>query len=236
MNILQSLSERNMYAGSARIIALIIFASFLSQTLFAESNPTVSSQSQKEMNPSSAAPVESPLTKSSCEKTPLQCSSPCQTALSAESRAAKLEKSSKEAGVKAEKASQSAVSIEKKVNKKLQKINMPTNASNSGSVSPRATSVLKLVAIVPRLFVSRDANARARQDEKEAVKYSVNPPPIYPSKEATELLMKSQMAAKSAEESRKAAADAKMEADQARAYADRMRQSYTSCLSGNESQ
>jgi hypothetical protein len=86
------------------------------------------------------------------------------------------------------------------------------------------------------LFVSNEARARSRNEEKEAEKYGVNPSPNSPSNEAAELLMKSQMASKSAEESRKVAANSKMEADQARAYADSMRQSYKSCLSGMESQ
>jgi hypothetical protein len=234
MNNFQSLSERIIHAGSAGIILLIFFVSFLNQTVFAESNPTTSSNSQKGMKPSSAAPPESPLTKSSCEKSPMQCSSLCQTALSAESQAAKLEKSSKKARANADKAAQRAVSIEEKTNRKLQKMNMPKNTSSSGSVSPQSKSFWKLVAIVPRLFVSNETNARARKEEKEAEKYGVNPSPNYPSKEAAELLIKSQMASKSAEESRKVAADAKMEADQARAYADSMRQSYKSCLSESQ--
>jgi hypothetical protein len=237
MNNFQSLSERIIHAGSAGIILLIFFVSFFNQTIFAESNQMTSSNSQKEMKPSSAAPPESPLTKSSCEKTPMQCSSLCQTALSAESGAVKLEKSSKEARAKADKATQRAVSIEEKTNRKLQKMNTPKNASSSGSVSPKSKSFWKLVTIVPRLFTSSEANARSREEEKEAEKYGVNSSPNYPSKEgALELLMKSQMASKSAEESRKVAADAKMKADQARAYADSMRQSYKSCLSGMESQ
>jgi hypothetical protein len=40
----------------------------------------------------------------------------------------------------------------------------------------------------------------------------------------------------SAEEARRFAANAKIEADQARTYADTMRQSYQSCLSGMKSQ
>ena len=188
------------------------------------------------MKPASAAPPESPLTKSSCEKSPMQCSSLCQTALSAESQAAKLEKSSKEARANADKAAQRAVSIEEKTSRKLQKMGMSTNAGSSGSLSSQSKSVWKLVAIVPRLFASNEAKARSREEEKEAKKYGVNPPPDYSSQEAAELLMKSQTASKSAEESQKVAADAKMEADQARAYADSMRQSYKSCLSGMESQ
>ena len=236
MNNFKSLSERIIHAGSAGIILLILFASILDQTSFAESNPPTSNNSQKDMKRSSVTPPESPLTKQSCEKTPMQCSSPCQTALSAESRAAKLETSSKEAGAKADKAAQRAVSIEEKTNRKLQKMNTPKTASSSGPVSPRSKSILKLAAIVPRLFVSHEANARAREEENEVKKYGVNPPPNYPSKNAMALVMESQMASKSAEESRKVAADAKMEADQARAYADSMRQSYKSCLSGMELQ
>jgi hypothetical protein len=49
-------------------------------------------------------------------------------------------------------------------------------------------------------------------------------------------LMKSQKASKTVEELRKDAADAKMEANQARAYAEDMRRSYKSCLSGSKSQ
>jgi hypothetical protein len=86
------------------------------------------------------------------------------------------------------------------------------------------------------LSVSNEANTRARKEEKEAEIYGVNPSPNYPSKEVAELWMKTQMASKSAEESQKVAADAKMESDQARAYADSMRQSYKSCRSGMESQ
>jgi hypothetical protein len=232
MNYFQSLSGNIIRAGSARFILLIFFTSFLNQTIFAESNPTPSNHSQKEMNPSSAAPPDSPLTKSSCKKTPMQCSSLCQAALSAESRAAKLEKSSKEARVKADKATRRAVFIEEKRSRKLQKINTSQNASSSGSVGSQSKSFWKLVAIVPRLFVSKEAADRSRQEEKDAAKYGANPSPNYPSNEAAELLMKSQMASKSAEESRKVAADAKMEADQARAYADSMRQSYKRCPSG----
>jgi hypothetical protein len=236
MNNLKSVSERIVPAGSAGIILLIFFAAFLNQTIFAESNATASNNSQKEMKPSSAAPPESRLTKSSCEKTPMQCSSLCQTALSAESRAAKLEKSSREAQANADKAGQRAVSIEEKTNRKLQKMSMSNNSGSSGSVSPRAKSCWKLVAIIPRFFVSNEANARSRKEEKEAEKYGVNLSPYYSSQEAVDLLMKSQMASKSAEESQKVAADAKMEADQARAYSDSVRQSFTRCLSGMESQ
>jgi hypothetical protein len=236
MNSFQSLSERIIHAGSAGIILLIFCVSFLNQTIFAESNPTTSNNSHKEMKPPSAAPPESPLTKSSCEKSPMQCRSLCQTALSAESQAAKLEKSSKEARANADKAAQRAVSIEEKRSRKLQKMNTPKNASGSGSVNSQSKSFWKLVAIVPRLFVSKEAAARSREEEKEAEKYGVNPSPNYPGNEAAELLMKSQTASKSAEESQKVAADAKMEADQARAYADSMRQSYKSCLSGMGSQ
>jgi len=236
MKSFQCLSKRIINAGWAGIILLIFFASFLNQTIFAESNATTSDNSQKEMKPSSAALSESPLTKSSCKKSPMQCSSLCQDALSAELRAVKLKKSSQNARTKADKAAQRAASIEKKRNRKLQKMNMPKNASSSGSVSPRSKSFWKLVAIVPRLFVSNEANARSREEEKEAEKYGVSPSPNYQSKEAMELLMKSQMASKSAEESRKLAADAKMESDQARANADNIRQSYKSCLGGVESQ
>jgi hypothetical protein len=110
----QSLSERNSRAGSAWIILLIYFASFLNQTIFAESNPTTSNNYQKEMKASLAVPPESPLTKSSCKKAPMQCSSLCQAALSAKFRAAKLEKSSKKALTKADKATQSDASLEEK--------------------------------------------------------------------------------------------------------------------------
>jgi hypothetical protein len=233
MNNFQSLLERIIHAGSAGIILLIVFASFLNQTILAESNPTTSSNSQKEMKASSAAPRESPLTKNSCEKSPMQCSSLCQTALAAESQAAKLEKSSKEARANADKAAQRAVTMEEKTNRKLHKMGISTNASSSGSLSQ--SKVLKLAAIVPPVFASNEARDRARMEEKESKQYGVNPPPDNSSQEASELLIKLQVASKSAEESQKVAADAKMEADQARAYADSTRQSYKSCLSGMES-
>jgi len=231
MNNFQSLSERIIHAGSAGIILLFFFTSFLNQTIFAESNSTTSNNSQKEMSPSSAAPPESPLTKSSCERAPMQCRSLCQTALSAKSQAAKLEKSSKEARANADKAAQKAVSIEIKANKELQKMSGSKNALSSESVSNRSKSLWKTIAIIPGLLVSKEAKARYDKDEKEAKKYVVNTSPNPSSKKATELLMKSRMASKSAEESRKVAADAKKEADQARAHADSMRQSYKSCLS-----
>jgi hypothetical protein len=236
MNIFLSLSERIIRAGSAGIILLFFFTSFLNQTVFAESDLTTSDNSQKETNSSSAAVPESPLKNSSCTKCPTQCSSLCQDALSAESRAIKLEKSSKEARENAVKAERRAASIEKKRSRKLQKMSSPQNASSSGSASSQSKSFWKLVTIVPRLLVSKEAAARSREEEKEAAKSGVNPSPNYPSNEATELLIKSQMASKSAESSQKVAADAKMEADQARAYADNMRQSYKSCLSGMKSQ
>jgi hypothetical protein len=235
MNNFQSLSERIIHAGSAGVILLIFFASYLNQTIFAESNPATSSNSQKEMKPSSAAPPESPLITSSCKKSPTQCSSLCQTALSAESQTANLEKSSREARANADKAAQRAVAIEKKTNKKLQKMGISTNASNSGSVSSQSKA-LKLAAIVPPVFASNEARTRARKEDKESKQYGVNAPPDNSSQEAAELLMKSQVASKSAEDSRKVAADVKMEADKARAYADSMRQSYRSCLSGLGSQ
>jgi hypothetical protein len=235
MNNVQSLSERIIHADSAGIILLIIFASFLNQTIFAESNPAASSNSHKGMKSSSAAPPESPLTKSSCEKAPMQCSSLCQTALAAESQAAKLEKSSKEARANADKTVQKAVAIEKKTNKKLQKMGISTNASSSGSVSSQSKA-LKIAAIVPPVFASNEARARARKEDKESKQYGVNAPPDNSSQEAAELLMKSHVASKSAEESQRVAADAKMKAAQARADADSVRQSYKSCLSGMESQ
>jgi hypothetical protein len=230
MNSFQSLSERIIHADSARIILLIVFVSCLNQTIYAESDPTTSGNSQKEMKISSAALPESPLTKSSCEKSPMQCSSLCLTSIAAESQAAKLEKSSKEARANANKAAQRAATIEEKTNKKLQKMGLSTNASSSGSSSSQS-KVLKLVAIVPPLLASSEARARSRNEEKEAKKYGVNAPPDNSSQEASELLVKLQAASKSAEESREVASAAKIKADQARANADSMRQSYKSCLS-----
>jgi hypothetical protein len=136
----------------------------------------------------------------------------------------------------ADKAAQRASSVEKQMNKKLQKTSASKNTSSSGSVSPKAKSYWKAVGMIPRLFVSNEANARAHAEEKEAEKYGKNPFPGYANQDASPLLLKLQMAFKTAEEAQKVAADAKREADQARAYADSVRQSYKSCLSGKESQ
>jgi hypothetical protein len=172
------------------------------------------------------------LSKKSCEIAPTKCTPICQTALSAESRAAELNKSWKKAREKADKAVQKAASIEEKINRKIQKMSSSKDSSTSGSASSQSKVFWKLVALVPRLFVSNEANARARREDKEAEKYGAIPSPDYSSQDVAKLRKKSEMASKSAEESQKAAADAKMEADQAHAYADNMRQSYKSCLSG----
>lgn len=232
---------RIIHSGPAGIILLLFLASFLNQTIFAESNPTIANGSQKEVKVSPAAPPESPLTKSYCKKTPMQCSSLCQTDLLAKTRAAELEKYSRKTRTDADKAEQQAVSIEKQANKKL-KTNLSKNTSSSGAVNPKAKAFWKIVGIIPRLFVSNEAKARANEEEKEAGKYGTNASPgyasqpEYASQEVSELLVKSHMAFKTAEEAQKVAADAKSEADQARAYADSVRQSYKGCLNGKESQ
>lgn len=233
MNDFHGLSERITHAGLGGVITLMFFASPSNQTIYAGSNPTTSSQSQKEMRPSSAASPESPLTKGSCKKTPMQCSSLCQSALVAESRAATLDKSSKEAQAKADKAARKAASLAEKTNRQFQKMGMSNNAGGSGSASRGSRSFWRLVALIPRAFVSKDANARYKKEEEEAEKHSGNPLPDHSSYAVTELFLKSQTASKSADESQKAAADAKMAADQARAFAESMWQSYKSCLQGD---
>jgi hypothetical protein len=75
--------------------AAFFFAPLFNQAIFADSSPG-SSQ-----------------TKSSCEKTPRQCSSLCQTDLLAETRAAELEKYLRKARKDADKAAQKAAAVAK---------------------------------------------------------------------------------------------------------------------------
>jgi hypothetical protein len=239
MKICQSFLGRIVHsspAGPAAIILLLFSTPFLYQTIFAASPRSIGNGFPKGMKSSTAVPPQSPHTKGSCKKTPTQCSSLCQTDLSAEARAIELEKYSRKTRIDADKAAQRAVSVEKQVNKKLRKMSPLSNTSSSGAVNPKARSVWKAIGTIPRLFVSRDANDRAHAEEKEAEKYGKNPLPGYAGQDASELLLKSQTAFKTAEEAQKVAADAKSKADQARAYADSVRQSYKSCLSGKESQ
>jgi hypothetical protein len=220
----------------APIILLLFFAFFLNQTIFAGSTSTIANGFPKEMKSSPAVPPEYPQTKSSCEKTPMHCSSLCQTDRLAEVRAAELEKYSRKTRIDADKAAQRAVSVEKQMNKKLQKMSSLKNTSSSGAANPKAKSIWKTVGLIPRLFVSNEANDRAHAEEKEAKKPGTNPLPDNAGQDVSQLLLKSHIAIQAAEEAQKVAADAKSEADQARAYADSVRQSYKSCLSGKESQ
>jgi hypothetical protein len=237
MRKFQSSRVLPIHGGPTGIILLIFIAAFLSPTIFAESNPATANRAQQERTPCSATSPESLLTKSSCEKSPIQCNALCQTALSAETQAAELQKYSEIARTKAENDAKVALFLEEKASMKLQNMSPSKKASSSGTVSRKAKSLWKTVGIIPRLFVSKEANARSREQEKEAEKTSpVSPSSINVSQEISELLVKSRAASKSAEESQKASAEAKIEADQSRAYASSMRQSFNSCLSGMELQ
>jgi hypothetical protein len=230
MKIFQNFLGRIIHsnpASPAAIILLLFFAPFLNPAIFAGSTPAAANDFPTGLKSSPAVPPESPQIKSSCEKAPMHL---------AEIRATELEKYSRKTRIDADKAAQRAVSVEKQVNKKLQKMSSSKNTSSSGTANPKAKSLWKAVGIVPRLLVSREANARARAEEKEAEKYGTNPFPDDAGQNALQLQLQLQMAFKTAEDARKVAADAKSEADQARAYADSMRQSYKSCLSGKESQ
>jgi hypothetical protein len=242
MKNFQSLLELIIHSGPARIIPLLFFASLLNHTILAGSNTTIANGSQKEMKPSHTARSQSQSLNSSCSKTPIQCSSLCQTDHLAEVRAKDLEKYSRKTLTDADRAAQRAVSIEKQVNKKLRKMDSSKNAGSSGAVTPKAKAFWKLVGSIPRIFVSEEARARAKAEDKEAEKYGTNPSPDNSSQEASQLsheasqlLINLQTAFKTADAAQKLADDARREADQARAYADSMRQSYKSCLSGNGS-
>jgi hypothetical protein len=234
MKYFQSLLGRISRPAPACIILMIFFAAFLNQTILAGSNPDAANHSKKEMKTSPTAHPESPLTISSCEKLPMQCSSLCQTALSAESRAVELEKYSKDARTNADKAAKSSASIEKQLDKKLRKMGISKNTNTSASAGPRSESFWKTVSIVPRLLVSTEANARSKKEEKEGKQHRTNQPPDMTSQEVSELMMKSKQASDSAEGAQKVAADAKTEADRARANADSVRQTYINCLNGLE--
>jgi hypothetical protein len=237
MHKFQRLRVLSIHGGAARIILLIVIAVFFSPTIFTASSAMTANCAQQERTPSSAESPESPLTKSSCEKSPIQCNALCQTALSAETQAAELEKNAEKARTKAEKDTQEALFLEEIASMKLQNMNPSKKTSSSRTLSRKDKSLWKIVGIIPRIFVSKEANARSREQEKEAEKTSsIDPSSINSSQEISELLVKSQAASKSAEESKKAAADAKKEADQARAYANGMRQSFNSCLSGMDLQ
>jgi hypothetical protein len=237
MHKFQSLRVLSIHGGYAGIILLIFIAAFLSPIIFAASNPKTANSARQESTPSSTTSPESPLTKSSCETSPMPCSSLCQTALSAETQAAELEKYAENARTRAEKDAKVAVFLEEKASMKLQNRSPKKNKKDARPTSDRANALWKTVGIIPRLFVSKEANTRSREQEKEAERTpTATLPSIYVSPEISELLVKSQAASKSAEESQKAAAAAKMKADQARANADGMRQSFNSCLSGMDAQ
>jgi hypothetical protein len=211
---------RRSSVSPAALILLLFFASFLNQRI--RSSPIAS--------------PESPQTKNSCEKTPMQCGSLCQTALSAESRAVELEKYSKKARTNADKAAKYSASIEKQLNKKLRKLGLSPNTNTTASAALQSESLWKTASIVPRLLVSDEANARSRKEEKEARQHGSNEPLDMTSQEVSELMVKTRQASDSAEGAQRIAADAQMEAERARAYADSVRQSYKSCLTGKESQ
>jgi hypothetical protein len=214
------------------IAFLLFLVSFLHQISFAESNPATVNGSPKEM--SSSAVLPGPVsTNGPCKNAPMHCSSLCDEHLSAQAQASELDKSSQKARKEADKAAKKAASAEKKVNKKLGKKDSSTNASNSGAANPEGKPIWKLAGAIPRLFVSHEARTRANEEEKQANKSGVNSSPGYVSQEPWALLL---MAAKTAEETQKVAADAKAKADQARAYADSLRQSYKRCLSEGASQ
>ncbi len=122
--------------------------------------------------------------------------------------------------------------MDEKARRELLKTSVSKNAKSSGSANSRSKSLWKLATVIPRLFVSKEAAARSRSEEKEAEKCRVDPSPDFSNQPAAELLIKSPKASKSAEAAQKIAADSRTEADQARACADSMRQSYQSCMSG----
>lgn len=198
---------KNYQRFLGRIILLLSSAAFLNQTGFAGN---------------------------SCKKVPMQCSSLCQTDLLAEARAKELEKHSKKTRIDADKAARKAESLEKQVNKELQKIAASRDETRSGASNPKARSFWKAVGSIPRLFVSSEARIRATAQEKEAEKPGTTPLPDYARQDGSKLLMKAQMASKTAGEAQKVAADAVIEAYKARAYADSVRRSYQDCLSQKE--
>ncbi len=227
---------RSSAASPIAIILLFFLAPFLNQTNFAESFPAIPNHFPEETTSSRAVPPEYSEKTSSCKKSPMQCSSICQTDLLAEARAAELEKYSRKTRKDADKAAQKAASIEKQVNKKLRQLSSSRNTSSSGSENPRANAFWKIVGIVPRLFVSHEARTRADEQEKQAGKYGRNPLPDSAGQNALQLQLELQMALKTAEDAQKVAAEAKSEADRARTHADSVRQSYKNCLSGKELQ
>ncbi len=233
MKQFQSLLIRIVHSVFLAGITLPLFlVSFLLQTGFAESKPAAVNDSPKEMSSSAVLP-EPVSTNGPCKKAPAHCSSLCEENLLAQAQAAELDKSSQKARKEADKAAKKAASMEKKVNKNLGKKDSSTNASNSGVANPEDKPIWKVAGAIPRLFVSHEARTRANEQEKQARKSGVNSSPGHVSQEPWALLL---MAAKTAEDTQKVAADAKTWADQARAYADNLRQSYKRCLSEGESQ
>jgi hypothetical protein len=235
MNDFQSSSRHTIAEHPAGIMLLLFLAAVFAPIVFAGSSPTVGDRSPTEVKPLPAAAPELPSTSRSCQKSPMQCSSICQSFHSAEVRAAELKKISKEARTNADKAAKRAKSAEKQASKKLQKMGLSGDAPSSASANPPNKSLWKLAAAVPRIFVPSETRVRANEQEKEAVKYEGNPFPDNTIQEAAESLRKSREASESAEKLQKIAADAKGQADQARLYADSLRQSYRSCLKGKES-
>jgi hypothetical protein len=165
----------------------------------------------------------------------------CQTDLLAAARTAELEKYSKKTRRDADIAAKQAAALEKKANRKLRKTDSSRNKTSSQTLNPKAKLFWKGVAAVPRIFMSDEARARAREEDEKAKKYGTSQTPGNTSQkasdlhEASDLLVKSHAAFLAAEEAQRVAVDAEKNADLARAYAESTRQSYNICLSGKKS-
>jgi hypothetical protein len=156
-------------------------------------------------------------------------------------RAAELEKYSIKTRRDADIAAKQAAALEKQANKKLRKTDSSKSKTSSSAPNPQAKLLWKGVAAIPRIFMSDEARARAREEDEKVKKFGTIQTPANTSQktsdlhEASDLLVKSHAAFIKAEEAKKIAADAERNADQARAYAEGTRQSYNTCLSGKKS-
>jgi hypothetical protein len=154
-------NTQSIHSILALIVLLFLFISLLNQMIFAESNSTADNGMQKGMRSSPATSPEPPMIKGRCENTRIECSSLCQTDLSAETRAKELEEYSRKTRIDAAKVAQRAASIEKQANKKLRKMGLSVDTGGSGAANSNAKSAWKIVEIAPRLFVSNEARSRA---------------------------------------------------------------------------
>jgi hypothetical protein len=231
---MEKFRSRALLSMSAGIIRLTFFVLISNPAIAAESNAASDNPPQKETEDSSLPAVKAQPEKSSCANAPTQCGIGCNAAFDAENRAVELEQASKNARMNADKAANKAAFLRDIANIKSSSV----TADNSGSSGPRTRLFWKAVGLVPRLFLSRENKARYNEIEKEAKKHKndANPPSDSSSRSTPAELTALQAAFKEARESEKIASDMKKKSERARTDAERLRQSYSKCLSGMAAQ